>query len=214
MSKTTKRRVLALRERGHSMSAISRRLGISKSIVSYWVTKEKHVLAPEHVAKLMSKRDMARKKGLRTIKLKWRKYRQAAETEAQSEWTEVAKSPFFMAMLGLYLGEGDKTKSALGLCNMDLSALAMFKIWGEKFLGVVEWSCQFVTYDEGRISEQESALLGLFGRNIRFQKATVKNVPTKNGFNLGVVRLRAHKSARALYKVLMWIRMLKSSSLA
>ena len=113
-----------LRAAGRSLKAIAAKLNIAKSTASLWLRDMPLGL----VGGNGGDPDLGNKSHQRAV-LRLKLWRQ----EASQLWTIYSKQPFFFMGLGLYWGEGAKTK-ALSISNSDPDLLRCWVAWCRKYL--------------------------------------------------------------------------------
>lgn len=206
MNRERAEQILELRKNGCSVGTIAKKLGAKKGIVAYWVRKHRVPLSEE--TRAIFRRNS--KLGLKAIRVKWQKFRDGAEREAQVEWPTISKDASFMLGLGLYWGEGSKTTKTLILANADLSAIRIFRQWAEKFLGITKWVCRFSVGDVAKSAAVRTLIEKEVGSGLAFAKGPrIRTVSGVFERDYGCVDLRARNSTRAHYKVMAWLSLLK-----
>lgn len=125
----TQRQVLDLRRKKRSYNDIAKILGISKSTVSYWASRD---LESQKVKKILiiKNRIDSRERIKRLIainKIKWEKWREQARREARRQFGELSKGRLFIAGIMLYWAEGDgKPKNPVRFTNTDPRMVALY----------------------------------------------------------------------------------------
>ncbi len=127
-------------ERELSYSEIKKRLGVSKSTLSYWL--KDFPLSEEKIVQLKrlgwKKGEASRERFRNTMAGK----RKKLDLEAYKKWCREIKSlddsHLLIAGLMLYWAEGDKRNATrIGLANTDIDVIEIFVRWVEKFFGVL-----------------------------------------------------------------------------
>ncbi len=124
-----KLKALNLRKSGYSYSLISKKLSVSKSTLSNWLSRElfvpnKEVLKRIGAAKLKS--------ALYKQKQKFNDIAQRTE-EAKKEIGKISERDFFMIGLGLYFGEGSKSFEEVKISNANPAIIKVAIKWFQKF---------------------------------------------------------------------------------
>lgn len=126
-----KHEVLKLRKQGYSYSLISQKTGIPKATLSDWLSSIPYTPNRAVVVRIGKARAAA---GARHSEMKRDSLLKAA-SEARSEIGKLSRKDLLMFGLGLYLGEGAKTGSAVRIVNSDPAIICMAVAWF-KALGV------------------------------------------------------------------------------
>lgn len=130
LNHSVKKQAIGLRKQGLSLSEISSRLSISKSITSLWLRETK--LSRKAKAQLIEKHKEKSKKTLSKINLKrndqldklYSKLRAAGSRDVGLNMSE--RDLFFLG-IGLYMGEGyKKGNNEIGLTNSDPEIINIF----------------------------------------------------------------------------------------
>ncbi len=140
MKSALRQRVIELRTKGElSYSEIKRRLGVSKSTLSYWLKD-----FPLSEARILELKQAGWKKAevkYERYRNTMRKKRNLVEDKVYCKYKQglahISDREQFVVGLALYLAEGDKTTShRLLIANTDARLIKFFISWMEKFLGV------------------------------------------------------------------------------
>lgn len=116
-----------LRRKGYSIKQIRHKLGVSQSSASLWCRGIE--LTPEQIEKLKKRERVHSAKVGLANRDRWDTRRQAfADT-----YVPPLTDPEFMLGLGLYWGEGTKSKTAFAITNCDPRILRAFLAWVRKF---------------------------------------------------------------------------------
>lgn len=122
---------IAMRMRGCSYSEIASKTGLSKSTLSYHLSKIPYLAN----AKTVERIGLARVRAAETkSKKKFETYK-LAKREAEQEIGKLSNRDIAMLGIGLYIGEGSKTHDIVRMVNTDPRVLRLFVTW-MKQLGV------------------------------------------------------------------------------
>jgi hypothetical protein len=130
---------LALRHRGHSISEIVKKLGASKSTVSYWC---RDILLSERQIRFLANK---KKEGGRIGRLRASEQKRLARIKAVAIETEngkrdigrLSKRDLFILGLGLYWGEGYKSgNEECGFTNSNPDIIKAFITWVNNVYGI------------------------------------------------------------------------------
>lgn len=128
-------KALALRKQGMSYSQIKSLLGISKSTLSVWLRN--FPLSKERIIELRDRNERRIERFRETMRQKRVKRLEAVYNSVKDEISSLTAREFLMAGLGLYWGEGSKTKEAeAAVTNTDPSVLLFFINWITSFYNV------------------------------------------------------------------------------
>lgn len=113
------------KEQGYSVKRLARELGIAASTASLWVrgvemTAASNRMMMENAAPRVRRGQVALG-AAHTAKAANR--RATAYAEADAQWPELCADPLFMFGLAMYIGEGYKRGTTVGLVNSDIRAL-------------------------------------------------------------------------------------------
>ncbi len=123
---------LRMRNAGHSYNHISKITKVSKSTLSTWLADIPYVPNAETIARIGKARAAS---GEAKSKLKRHSIAEAKK-EALREMGHVSKRDLFMIGLGLYIGEGVKSHSAVGFANANPLVMSLIIRWLIEVLGV------------------------------------------------------------------------------
>ena len=188
-----------LREKGISVSEISKKLNVSKSSVSLWVRDIK--LTDEQVKKLLSR---GRSKGIvNTLNKGNTNQSIARRKEAQSRGYSLGQNnERFSILCMLYWGEGTKGKNSIDFTNTDLHMLKLFHSEMQYFFpeAAAKVSMSIHCYDDFlSVDEIENFWIESLGIN-KLGKTQVNKISRlskgiRKGINkLGTVKLRYHNT--------------------
>lgn len=110
-----KTKAIKLRNNGYSYSIISKKLGISKSTLSNWLTRIPFKPNKEVIEKIGKAR---LKSALHKQKIKFKDI-ELRKKEAVKDIGILSKRDIFMLGIGLYLGEGTKSLEEIRIVNSD-----------------------------------------------------------------------------------------------
>lgn len=132
---------LELRQQGKSYGEISAQLGIAKSTLSYWFSKNQWSASIKDSLNLkwssVSREKMRKLNQERLVLVQQRhqKYRQSA----REQFGYLVKNPLFLLGLALYWGEGNKTNNGrVGVINTDSRLLKKVVLFYRKVLKIPE----------------------------------------------------------------------------
>lgn len=144
-----------------SYGEIKRRLGVSKSTLSYWL--QEYPLTAEKILELQRKGWQKGETSREKYRLTMRKKREGIDDTVFRKYGaffrgKLTDDLFFVAGLMLYWGEGDKrNKYRLVMANTDPHLLTFFVKWAVKFLQVnrEDFRVQLHLYENMDISSEE-----------------------------------------------------------
>jgi len=142
-----------------SYSEIKKRLGISKSTLSYWM--KNLPLSELRIRDLQKigwqKSEASRERYRNTMRAK----REAKDNEVYKKYFDrfnnLTKDTVFVAGLMIYLGEGGKkVSSRIALANTDPNIIRFFIKWGIEFLGIKkeDYRVQLHLYEEMTLEKE------------------------------------------------------------
>lgn len=153
-----------------SYSAIRRKLGVSKSTLSYWL--QEYPLTAEKILELRRKGWQKGEASRERYRLTMRKKRETVDDAVYKKYValfrkEMTDDVWYIAGLMLYWGEGDKrNKYRLVMANTDPHLLRFFIRWALRFLNInrTDFKVQLHLYDNMIISNEEQ----FWRKNLRF----------------------------------------------
>lgn len=226
MAKPKKRlQALELRRRGMSIGTIAKTLGVSKGSVGPWCLSV--VLTPIQRRRLQKLQIAAGHRG-RILGAEMNRQKRLAriayyEKEAEKLVAPFSKRDMLMLGIGLYWGEGVKSRSGSpAVVNSDPSLVLFAKRWFENCLGVKKEDFNPYIYisehhrsRERKIMRFWSTLLQIppsqFNRII-FLKGRPKKVYENHDSYYGVLTLRVRKGSELKYRVLGFIKACKDAA--
>lgn len=140
MNKALRERAVALRrEKSMSYSEIRKRLGVSKSTLSYWLKdmplSEQRIRDLRHAG--WERGEVARERYRNTMRRKKDASEQVIYLQKKEEVNNLSREALFSAGLMLYAAEGAKTRmNRLALANTDPRIIRFFIWWLNEFFGV------------------------------------------------------------------------------
>lgn len=212
MKEELKMKMIDLRKEQKSYREIAQLLGISKSVVSYWLrdmdwSRDIQEQLTERVRISSQKRLIHLNELKRT---KWQKVYQQAELEATREFEQLKENRIFITGLSLYWGEGDKNfkNGKVRVSNVDAKLLAAFRVFLEEVCRVPEekMKAYIVLYPD----LDEEACLKFWSENIGlkkesfFKSSTITGRHKKNRLQYGVCSIQVGDKYLKR-KVLTWI---------
>lgn len=152
--------VLLRTENQLSYSEIKKRLGVSKSTLSYWLSE--FPLSKEKILELRrqgwAKGETSRERFRATMRAKKEDEEHRVYDSQKEKLANLSDDTIFVAGLMLYLAEGAKRKeSTIVLANTDARVIKFFMQWLEKYLGVAkdEMRVQLHLYENMNIKREE-----------------------------------------------------------
>ena len=121
---TLQKKAIELRKKGYSYNLIQKQIPVSKSTLSYWLSKipfTPNKIVKERVAKSFLQSSLARHK-YRMDSMK------KIEDEAQQLFSNFGKRDMLLFGLGLYVGEGAKFLQRVRIINSDPRVI-LFSVW-------------------------------------------------------------------------------------
>ena len=208
-----KKKALKLRKQGKSISDIANTLGVSKSSVSLWcqeitLTKKQ----TENLRKIqIAAGHKGRIKGAAMNKHKRLKAIKKHELVGVTEIGLLSKRDMLMLGIGLYWGEGVKSRTGTAaLVNSDPSLLIIGKKWFNQCLGVLDTDFRPYIYVSEHHKKRSSNILSFWSKKLdlpssSFKIIFLKNRPKKLYQNhneyYGVLQLRVKKSTDLKYRI-------------
>jgi DNA-binding transcriptional ArsR family regulator len=116
---------LRLRSQGYSYGHISVKTGLSKSTLSYHLSKVPYTPNALTLKKIGKARSSA---GVKKAQMKLDSLNHA-RTQAKKDIGTLSKRDVFMLGLGIYIGEGSKTHDIVRLVNSDFRVINQFIYW-------------------------------------------------------------------------------------
>lgn len=129
-----KSKAILLRKQGYSYSDIKKRIGVSKSTLSDWLTSIPYT-PNEFVKQKIIKARVA--SGVAKGKILIDSINKAGEM-AKKDVGAVNKRDLFMLGLGIYIGEGAKTHNIVRISNSDPRIIRFMVVWFKKVFGLKE----------------------------------------------------------------------------
>ncbi len=135
-----------LRKRGFTYSEVAKIVGVSKSTVSKWFSRETWSKSVTNENKKRSARENGKRISLLNTARsnQYRKVYDEAERSAVTEFKHYKQNPLFIAGLMLYLSSGDNsTKHLIRISHSQIEAHRIFIRFAEEFLGVSRGKMRF-----------------------------------------------------------------------
>ena len=127
-----------MRLSGRSLSEISRDINVPKSTISVWL--KDIVLSDKQLVDLTGRTSSRISRGRMNASILLRATRIHREKrvfeEAEKEFANLSKEPFFMTGLSLYWASGSKKGKSFQFTNSDRSIISLMSIWIRKYLKV------------------------------------------------------------------------------
>ncbi len=203
-----------MREKGESVKAIARLLGVSKSSVSLWVRDI--ILTFEQYQTLQKRSIKGGEKG-RIIGAFIQKKRRL-DTIIQMEnlgiqkFLKLSDKEFFTAGIALYWAEGTKKKREFCLCNSDPNLIVFMIRWMDKFFGIKISQIKAVVgineihrNRDGVVKDFWSNVTGIplsQFRQTSFKKSKVSKVYENFNEHYGTLGIHVLKGSQFYYKML------------
>ena len=207
----------ALREKGLNYNDISRSLGVSKSTLSLWFSKNEQFLAirDKNIAK--NRRESADRMVQTNLTRQASMVEKCKQTkkEAVLEFEEHKANPLFYTSLALYWGEGDKrSKYNVRIANIDPGLVKIFSLFLEKILKVDKTRIKaglliYPDLDDNICQEYWSKNIGLDRANF-YKTMVLPGGKKRSKLNYGVCSLGI-SSGYLKQKLLVWIDLMRDS---
>ncbi|MEI7891395.1 MAG: helix-turn-helix transcriptional regulator [bacterium] len=209
-----------LRKKGLSIKEIAKKVGVSKSSVSFWCSDI--VLTKQQALKLhnsMVRGSYAgRMAGVRMQKDRKKKKIEDCLIEAKKEISSVSKRDLFIAGLALYWGEGTKNNSDVRFCNSNKTVIEFIMKWFRNSLNIQDGEFRMYVGINEIHKDRLSEVLKYWSQvtNIpieQFRKPVLFKVNNKKTYenfsnHYGTLTVRISKSKYLLYKILSLIEVL------
>ncbi len=140
------------RKKGYSYNMISKKLGVAKSTLSYWLKNVSY--SPNK--KVMNRISNACIKSIYTRRKRKIENIQKAKKIAKKEVGKLTKRDLFMLGIGLYWGEGDKrSKESVRMINSDPEIIKTAIKWLKEICGLntKNFTLTIHTYPDNKIAE-------------------------------------------------------------
>lgn len=212
MKEEIKIQIITLRKEKRSYREIAELLGISKSVVSYWLrdidwSRDIQEQLTERV-RISSQKRLIHLNELKRIK--WQRIYQQAESEARGEFEALKGNPLFITGLSLYWGEGDKNfqNGQVRMSNVDAKLLAAFRVFLEQICHVSQEKIKAYILLYPDLNEESS--LQFWSESIGIEKgkffksSRVVGKHKKNRLSYGVCSIQV-SDKYLKKKVLTWI---------
>jgi hypothetical protein len=216
MSKSTEKlAALALRRKGESIKDIAKKLQVSPGSVSLWC--QSIALTKKQEAILRAKQTTAglrgRQMGADMNKAKRIIAMLAAEDQARTEVHTINTRELFFLGLGIYWGEGVKSRSGQAtVVNSDPRILTIAIKWFVECLGVAPLEFRPYVYISTQHRDREDVIMDYWAKTLSLPRSQFKNpmyVPhqskqkyANHDTYYGVVALRVAKSTNLKYRIL------------
>lgn len=210
-----------LRKKRNSYLSISIKLGIPKSTISNWFSKESW--SNEIKSDLNCLRLKVAKKNLLAANLARSKNQLARRREylieAKLEFNQLIKNPLFLIGLGIYWGEGDKTNNGrVAVINTDPELLRIMVSFYRQCLGISNNDLRIGLFIYKDIDKEEiikfwSGILKIPEQQfIKIQTLKSRSKLTKNKSKFGICSLY-FSSTKFSVKIHEWIRLMSTLEL-
>lgn len=169
-------------EKNLSYGEIRKRMGVSKSTLSYWLKEfplsEKRILELRHQG--WKKGEASRERFRNTMRKRQELKRQEVYKKYQKRLDKISKDAFFVAGLMLYLAEGGKTNYAqITLTNTDPKIIKFFVQWLIDFFDVAkkEMKAELHLYENMDIKKEQKFWQKELGfRKNQFYKTQIRKL--------------------------------------
>jgi hypothetical protein len=209
-------KALEMRRKNKSYNYISTKLGVPKSTLSGWFSKEPWSI--ELASHLHAKNSFKSSKRIRAVikanNQRWEKIYKRCEEDAIEEFPKLKNNPLFLAGLMLYWGEGNKVESsAVKFTNGDPDMIRIFYRFLINTLGIPRdrITANLILYPDLIDSVQKNLWSKLTGIPItQFKKSTyIKGRHPTRRLSYGVCMIYAGgKSLKK--KIMKWTELYKS----
>lgn len=192
MKSELRERALLLRKIGRlSYSAISKKIDVSKSTLSYWLAdlplKESEIKQLRKRA--WEKGETARERFRNSMRVKKDKENEVIYEKIKKEILPIDSRDLYIAGLILYVGEGDKrNRHRIALANNDPAVVAFFTKWLQKFSKIPREKIRFGLhlYENMNIAKERKFwqdALGFGGKS--FYKDQIRSLKTTFSYSEG-----------------------------
>jgi len=188
-----KKRAVNLRNKGYSYSDIQMKTGVSKSTLSEWLSSLEYVpnkIVKDRMIKARYYSSLAMKKIKKESILR-------ANREAKKEIGNYSARELLFVGLGVYMGEGTKTKGVVRIINSDPKIIKLMIVWFMKVFRIKKNNFRirmhiYPDIDEGVAIKYWSAQTGL--KKDQFMKTQVdlrvnKSLKNKGRLPYGTIQL-------------------------
>lgn len=140
------KKAVELRNAGYSYTYIMKKIGVSKSTLSDWLSDLPYKRNQETVDVINKARLMANE----AQRAKKRKSIGDAKELAIKDIGKFTKRDLFMLGIGLYIGEGSKTTSSIRVTNSDPKIIKTFIYWFKKIMNLqnINFSIRIHSYPD------------------------------------------------------------------
>lgn len=222
MSKSTEKlAALALRRQGVSIKDIAKKLKVSRGSASLWcqeiiLTKKQQLILKE---KQTAAGARGRQMGADMNRAKRSTALDVAKHKAEAEFTSVSKRELFLLGLGIYWGEGIKSRtSQAAVVNSDPKILQVMIRWFCDCLSVRKSDFRPYVYISDLHRDREEIIMKYWVDTLKLEKEQFKspiylNQKPKQKYEnhdnyFGVVALRVSKSTNLKYQILAMLQVL------
>jgi transcriptional regulator with XRE-family HTH domain len=208
-----KQEALRLRRKGFSIKEIAKKLKVSKGSVSLWCqdielnANQKELLKQKQTAAGSVGRslgaEMNRQKRLTAI--------QYHKENGVTEVGQLSKRDLFLLGIGLYWGEGVKSRNGMAaLVNSDVELITLGKKWFEECLGVSKEDFRPYVYVSAHHASRQEKIIQFWSNELSlpvksFNVILLKDRPKKVYENheayFGVMHLRVKSSTDLKYRI-------------
>jgi hypothetical protein len=146
-----KKKAIEIRRLGYSYSYIQKRLGVSKSTLSDWLSELPYKRNQETINIISRARLLANE----AQRAKKRKSLLDAKELAIKDIGKFTKRDLFMFGIGLYTGEGSKTGNLIRVVNSDPKIIKTFILWFKKIINLqnINFSIRIHTYPDNNLED-------------------------------------------------------------
>jgi len=212
--KKDKDKAFELRRLGKTYREIEKQLGISRSTLSGWFSKnEEFARVLEENIKKSTEESTVRINRFNENRGKRLKDRyEQARKEAVLEFKQLKDNPLFFVALALYWGEGDKrSKYNIRISNTEPPLVKIFVLFAEQILKIERSKIKiglllYPDLDDNICKRYWAEELGLLGSNF-YKSIVIKGRDKGNRLSYGVCSL-GFSSIYLKQKILVWIKMI------
>lgn len=207
-------RAREMRQAGKSVKKIAQTLHVSTSSVSVWC-KNIQLTSSQIDAlclQMLAGNYLGRMKGARIQKQRKEERLQNYRTEGALKIGRVSNRDLLLIGLGLYLGEGAKSRNSFQFTNSNPQLIQLVSVWLLRLFGVASdrLFLSVVVNKDHREREQEirdywSSITGVSSNNFRkttFMKSSGRKFYESRNTYFGTLTMRVQKSSDLQYKIL------------
>jgi len=180
-------KAISLRKEGFSLKDISDSLGVSKSSVSYWVRSVD--LTGQQKERLDARYSFnGCVKGAESNRIKALKSRLSFQEEGRTIARKNSENKDFLIGCALYWAEGNKSRTCVGMSNMDVCILNRFQCWVKDFFGEYTFKSQVNAYLNNGLSIDD--VLNYWSSALSIPKCNFGKVVAREKYYSGENRIK------------------------